>query len=53
MKKKFIFFLIFFFIIKPLQASIKEKIILNLKNTKNITFDFEQTINNVLEQGEC
>mgnify|MGYP001115834254 CR=1 FL=1 len=53
MKKKFIFFLIFFFIINPLQASIKEKIILNLKNTKNITFNFEQTINNILEQGEC
>jgi len=53
MKKKFIFFFIFFFIIKSLQASIKEKIILNLKNTKNITFHFEQTINNILEQGKC
>ena len=53
MKKKIIFFFIFFFIIKPLQASIKEKIILNLKNTKNITFDFEQNINNILENGQC
>ena len=53
MKKIFTFFFIFFFITKPLQASIKEKIILNLKNTKNITFEFEQTINNILEQGEC
>ena len=53
MKKKFIFFLMFFFILKPLQASIKEKIILNLKNTENISFNFEQTINNILEQGKC
>ena len=53
MKKIFVFFCIYFFLIKPLQASIKEKIILNLKNTKNITFNFEQTINNILEQGEC
>ncbi len=53
MKKIFVFFFIFFFSTKLLEASIKEKIILNLKNTKNITFDFEQTINNILEQGEC
>ncbi len=53
MKKIFVFFFIFFFSTKALQASIKEKIILNLKNTKNITFDFEQNINNILEQGQC
>ena len=53
MKKIFVFFFIFFFITKPLLASIKEKILLNLKNTKNITFNFEQTINSVLEEGEC
>ena len=52
-EKNIYFFFIFFFITKQLQASIKEKIILNLKNTKNITFEFEQTINNILEQGEC
>ena len=53
MKNIFIFFFSLSIIINPLQASIKEKIILNLKNTKNITFDFEQTINNISEQGEC
>ena len=53
MKKIFIFFCISFFLIKPLQASIKEKIILNLKNTKNITFNFEQNINNIFERGQC
>ena len=53
MKKIFVFFCISFFLIKPLQASIKEKIISNLKNTKNITFNFEQKINDLLERGEC
>ena len=53
MKNIFIFFFSLSIIINPLQASIKEKIILNLKNTKNITFNFEQTINNLLEKGEC
>ena len=52
-KKNIFFLLIFFFTIKPIQASIKEKIILNLKNTENITFNFEQTINNILEKGKC
>tara|TARA_B100000427_G_scaffold325312_1_gene331943 strand:- start:988 stop:1572 length:585 start_codon:yes stop_codon:yes gene_type:complete len=52
-KKNIFFLLIIFFIIKPIEASIKEKIILNLKNTKNITFNFEQKINNILEQGKC
>ena len=53
MKKKIIIFFIFFLITKPLQASIKENIILNLKKTKNITFDFEQTIGNIVEKGKC
>ncbi len=53
MKKIFFFLYIFFFLIKPSQASIKEKIILNLKNTKNITFNFEQNINDILEKGQC
>ena len=52
-KKNIFFLLIIFFIIKPIEASIKKKIILNLKNTKNITFNFEQKINNILEQGKC
>ena len=53
MKKKIIIFFFFFLITKPLQASIKENIILNLKKTKNITFDFEQTISNIVEKGKC
>ena len=53
MKKIFILLFIFLFAIKPLHASIKEKIILNLKNTNNLTFKFEQKINNLFEHGKC
>ena len=53
MKRIFIFLFIFLFAIKPLHASIKEKIILNLKNTNNLTFKFEQKINDLFERGEC
>ena len=53
MKKKITIFFIFFLVTKPLEASIKENIILNLEKTKNITFDFEQTINNIVEKGKC
>ena len=34
-------------------ASVKNNIILNLKDIKNISFDFEQTINNKSEKGVC
>ena len=53
MKRIFILVLIFLFTIKHLHASIKEKIILNLKNTNNLTFKFEQKINDLFERGEC
>ena len=53
MKRIFIFLFIFLFAIKPLHGSIKEKIILNLKNTNNLTFKFEQKINDLFERGEC
>ena len=53
MKRIFISFFIFLFLIKPIQASIKEKILLNLKNTNNLTFKFEQKINELFERGEC
>ena len=54
MLKKII--LIFFFIfnlIKPLHASIEEKIINNLLNTNNLTFNFKQTIGEKTEEGNC
>ena len=53
MKKIFAFFFISLFFVSPIKASIKEKIISNLKNTNNITFDFEQRINDIIETGEC
>ena len=34
-------------------AEIKEKIIQNLKNTKNLDFKFEQNINGKIENGNC
>ena len=34
-------------------AEIKDKIIQNLKNTKNLNFNFEQNINGKIEKGNC
>ena len=34
-------------------AEIKEKIIQNLKNTKNLDFKFEQNVNGKIENGNC
>ena len=53
MKTKIIvicFFLIYFL---PLQASLKEKIISNLDNINNLTFNFKQTIDEKTEEGNC
>jgi outer membrane lipoprotein-sorting protein len=35
------------------QASNKDKIIENLKNIKNLNFNFEQNINGKVENGNC
>ena len=51
MKKIIIIF--FFFFLFPLEASIKEKIIVNLENTKNFSFNFKQTIDKKTEKGNC
>lgn len=50
-----IFIFSFFFIIYSFNsfASTKDKIIINLKNIKNIKFNFEQTINDKSEKGSC
>ena len=49
------FFLIFFLSILSSysNAEIKDKIIQNLKNTKNLDFKFEQNINGKIENGNC
>jgi len=51
--KKFIsiFFLILFTTETP--AQIKDQILLNLLNTNNISFNFEQNINGKIENGNC
>ena len=49
------YFLILFLILinNKTVADIKENIIQNLINTKNISFDFEQNINGKIENGNC
>ena len=49
----FKYLIIFFFLFFNVQAENKEKIITNLKNTKNIDFRFEQNINGKIENGFC
>ena len=46
-----IFFSIFF--IQSAEATLKEKIIKNLENINNLTFNFKQTINDKSEMGNC
>ena len=53
MKKIPIIFLIIFFTNNEAFASIKNNIIQNLKNVKNISFNFEQNINGKIENGRC
>ena len=50
-KTLFIFFIFFFNSIAI--GSIKENIIKNLIETKNLSFNFEQTINEKTEIGNC
>jgi len=52
MKKIFLIIFISHFS-NPVHATLKEKVINNLENTKNISFNFEQTINKKKEKGNC
>ena len=48
--------LTFFFLLNIVEyshASVKDKIINNLIKTKNLTFEFKQTINEKTEEGNC
>ena len=51
--KKYILIILIFFIFSKASASLKESIILNLKNIDNISFNFEQNINGKIENGNC
>ena len=53
LKKITLTFFFLFSLIKPLYASIEDKIINNLIKTKNLTFNFKQTIGEKTEEGHC
>ena len=53
MSKKLIIVLVIFFWHTYVNANIKDKIKLNLKKTNNMTFNFEQTIDDKTEKGKC
>ena len=50
---KYIFIFFFVVLITNGNTSNKEKIIENLKNTRNLDFNFEQNINGKIENGNC
>ena len=52
MKKSFLLIFLLLFL-NEASASIKENIIQNLKNTDNLSFNFEQNINGKVENGNC
>jgi len=51
--KKIFFFFLILNVFNTSYASLKDKIISNLKNTDNLTFDFIQNINQKTEKGNC
>ena len=53
LKKTFSIIFFLFTIVKPLYASIEDKIIDNLIKTDNLTFNFKQTIGEKTESGNC
>ena len=53
MTKKIIVICLFFSFFSPSQAVLKEQIILNLKKTNNLTFNFKQIIDQKSEEGNC
>jgi len=50
---KHFYILVFFFLVTDTNANNKKNIIINLKNTQNISFEFEQNINEKIEKGNC
>ena len=51
--KKTLFIYLIFFLNSEVLGSIKENVINNLLETKNLSFNFEQNINNKIERGKC
>ena len=50
---KYLFVFFYLILITNTNAKYKEQIINNLKNTKNLKFQFEQNINGKIENGNC
>ena len=50
---KYFFFFLLAFLITNTNANNKEKILGNLENTENLSFQFEQNINGKIENGNC
>ena len=50
---KYFLFLFFLILLTNTNANNKDKIIQNLKDTKNLNFEFEQNINGKIENGSC
>ena len=53
MKKIILAVYLFLNFFQLLEAALKEEIILNLKKTDNLTFNFKQTIDQKTEEGNC
>ena len=53
MKKIILAVYLFLNFFQLLEAALKEEIILNLKKTNNLTFNFKQTIDQKTEEGNC
>ena len=53
MIKKILIIFLLFNLLNTAHASLKDKIILNLEKTNNLSFDFKQTIGEKIEEGNC
>ena len=51
--KKFFFLIVIFHFPSEVHGGLKEDVIQNFKNTRNISFNFEQNINEKKEVGNC
>ena len=53
MIKKILIIFLLFNLLNTAHAALKDDIILNLEKTNNLSFDFKQTINEKIEEGNC
>ena len=53
MIKKILIIFLLFNLLNTAHAALKDEIILNLEKTNNLSFNFKQTINKKIEEGNC